>query len=181
MGRGFGRGAKSVAIVTHAQVKHAKKTPRGFRATSRRNRRSQYRAQAANDDPSSLADTGANRGRKGGKNRAALTLDQQIAGISFQDNVPKGRNKLASLRKDIMQQVKVLKRKHHRQQQNRAQQEVMRVERQVKQQARQAAEAHAAAAAAAAAAASAGKKQAKKQQSGASAGASSAVKKVAKK
>lgn len=130
MGRSHGRGAKSVAIVTHAQVKRAKKTPRGLRATARRQRRAEYRHEAAMDDPNSLADTGDRPGQGKKGNKPAKTIVQQIAGIHFKENVPRGKGKLKHLRKQLLNEVSNLRRKHHRKQEARAKHEMRNVERQ---------------------------------------------------
>jgi hypothetical protein len=178
MGRSHGRGAKGVAIVTHAQVKRAKKTPRGLRATSRRQRRQEYVATQAQDDPASAGDTGVHPGSKKGKNQAPRTLEQQIAGVHFLENVPKG-TKLSSLRKQILRQVSTLRKSHNKRKQRQTEHEMRMVERQMAGNRRRAEEQAAAAAAANVVGSATPSGAAKKQQQ--SAAAASAGKKTAMK
>lgn len=141
MGRGFGRGAKSVAVVTHAQVKNAKKVPRGLKVT-RKKRRRMYKQDHDSEDPNSMMDTGDNN--KGGKpkgqqkkgNIQAKTVEQQIAGIDFKQHVGRG-TKLSVLRKQIVGTVKNIRRRNHQKQEARAKAEVKNVEKRLKWQKRQ--------------------------------------------
>jgi hypothetical protein len=118
MGRGFGRGAKSVAIVTHAQVKNAKKTPRGLRAaTSRKKRRSTYASRAAMEDPSSMMDVGdyhkKRKAREQGQRETNRNVEQQIAAVNFPELVTGKGRRLKTLRKTIVHKVKELRRNAH--------------------------------------------------------------------
>jgi hypothetical protein len=120
MGRGFGRGAKSVAIVTHAQMKGKVKLPKGLRVSKKRTKRAARRGMD-HDDPNHMLNTRANdssRGGAGAGKKPSSTmqrLDAQIASISFQENVL-GRGRLKHLRKQIVGQVRDLRRKHHKRQ-----------------------------------------------------------------
>ena len=143
MGRGFGRGAKSVAVVTHAQVKNAKKVPRGLKLT-RKKRRRMYKDDHDAEDPNTMMDTGdKNKNRKGKPNGQEnkgnvqpKSVEQQIAGIDFKQLVSRGK-KLSSLRKQIVGAVKNIRRRNHQKQESRAKAEVKNVEKRVKFQKRQ--------------------------------------------
>lgn len=114
MGRGFGRGAKSVAIVTHAQLKSkAKKLPKGLRVNKKRAKRLRMN-QADDEDPNQMLQT---KVAEQSSRRASTMqrLDAQIAAIHIPENVA-GRGKLKHLRKQIVSQVRDLRRKHHKRQ-----------------------------------------------------------------
>jgi hypothetical protein len=122
MGRGFGRGAKSVGIVTHAQVENAKKLPKGLRG-SRKKRRSQRRK--TEDEQGQLEESmgvqteqrGTERKKQqrsedeGGK-MSRKTLAQEIAGIQFQHVVNKRQKGFKSLRKQLVNAVKDVRRRY---------------------------------------------------------------------
>ena len=134
MGRGFGRGAKAVAVVTHAQVKNAKKIPRGLKDT-RKKRRRMYRREAAAEDPNSMMNTGdemtnnkRNEGKTNSKKHVApKSVEQQIAGIHFETLVPRGK-KLKVLRKQLINTVKNIRRKDHKKKEARSKAEVRKLE-----------------------------------------------------
>ena len=130
MGRGFGRGAKAVAIVTHAQVKNAKKVPRGLKET-RKKRRRMYRREAQAEDPNSMMDTGDDKRNEGKSNSkkhvAPKSVEQQIAGIHFETLVPRGK-KLKVLRKQLINTVKNIRRKDHKKKEARAKADVRKIE-----------------------------------------------------
>ena len=121
MGRGFGRGAKSVAIVTHAQMKgKAKKLPKGLRGGKKKARRARHEQDP--DDPNRMLNTRVRDGPSpaggaGGKKPSSTMerLDAQIASIQFKELV-NGKGRLKNLRKQIIQEVKGLRRKHHKRQ-----------------------------------------------------------------
>eukprot|EP00744_Colponema_vietnamica_P006789 GILI01009840.1.p1 GENE.GILI01009840.1~~GILI01009840.1.p1 ORF type:complete len:176 (+),score=34.90 GILI01009840.1:95-622(+) len=119
MGRGFGRGAKTVSIVTHAQVKGRHKIPRGLRGNRKKKRR---QFQNANDEQAQLETSmgvGAQPNTKNTKpNETGIlngrrTMAQEIASIQFEHNI-RGRKKgFKQLRKQLLDSVKDLRRKHH--------------------------------------------------------------------
>jgi hypothetical protein len=122
MGKGFGRGAKSVAIVTHAQVKGKKKLPKGLRGNRKKKRRMFH---AANDEQTQLEQSlGMNPAAPGKKPATAdaepaapftnkgRSLAQQIAGIKFQHMVNKRQRGFKSLRKQLLASVKDVRRRH---------------------------------------------------------------------
>lgn len=107
MGRGFGRGAKSVAIVTHAQAGTAgKKTPKGLRGVRQKKRQ---RFQKRGDETAELEQSLglAKPSAKEGKG-----LAQQIASIQFPHIVNKRQKGFKQLRKQIMGAVKDVRRRH---------------------------------------------------------------------
>ena len=117
MGRGFGRGAKSVAIVTHAQMKgKAKKLPKGLRGGKKKARRMRHED---DDDPNKMLETRVpSQQHQGGGKKPSSTmqrLDAQIASIHMKESVA-GRGRLKNLRKQIIAEVKELRRKHHKRQ-----------------------------------------------------------------
>ena len=128
MGRGFGRGAKSVAIVTHAQVKGGqKKMPKGLRG-SRKSRRRQYSGgeQGELEQSMGMRSTGEGAGgvaasaavdgavgKKKGGNQPPRSMAQEIASVQFAHVVNKRQKGFKQLRKQIMQAVKVVRKKHH--------------------------------------------------------------------
>lgn len=131
MGRGFGRGAKSVAIVTHAQVKTAKKAPRGLRIT-RKKRRRMYRREGEAENPDTMMDTGDNQKPSKKGNNKPKSVEQQIASVDFQTLVPRGK-KLKHLRRQLVSTVKNIRRRNHQKQEARAKSEVKQLEKKMKQ------------------------------------------------
>jgi hypothetical protein len=117
MGKGFGRGAKSVAVVTHAQAtKGGKKLPRGLRPNKKRQKRMRE-AQAKEDDPNQMLNTKVAPEKPGQKPNSTLKrLDAQIAAVHFQESIPGRGGGLKNLRKQIVDSVKTLRRKHHKKQ-----------------------------------------------------------------
>jgi hypothetical protein len=121
MGRGFGRGAKSVGIVTHAQMKgKAKKLPRGLRNSKKKTKRANRRQELDADDPNQMLATKVPQQRRGpaegGKPTSSMQrLDAQIASIHFKESV-QGKGRLKHLRKELVAQVRDLRRKHHKKQ-----------------------------------------------------------------
>lgn len=131
MGRGFGRGAKSVGIVTHAQVKKGKKMPKGLRG-SRKKRRAPFNK--AGDEQGDLEEsmgvqktTTTQQNRRGGGDAAApkkrktedeggrtprRTLAQEIAGVQFQHVVNKRQKGFKALRKQLVNAVKDVRRRY---------------------------------------------------------------------
>ena len=121
MGRGFGRGAKTVAVVTHAQVKGKGKLPRGLRGNRKKKRKMYARA---NDEQAMLETSmgvGENPSQKTQKKQhqetgvlsGRRTMAQEIASIQFQSNVKGRRKGFKLLRKHLLESVKDLRRKHH--------------------------------------------------------------------
>lgn len=124
MGRGFGRGAKSVGIVTHAQVKKGKKMPKGLRG-SKKKRRAPYADEQGDLEESMGVQKTAPQHRQqqpapqrrqktedeGGK-APRKTLAQEIAGIQFQHVVNKRTKGFKSLRKQLVNAVKDVRRRH---------------------------------------------------------------------
>lgn len=107
MPRGFGRGAKSVGIVTHAQAKKAgKKTPRGLRG-NRQKKRARY--QKGNDEQVQLEKSLGLDNESSGRGEKK-TLAQQIAGIYIPHIINKRQKGLRSLRKDLLTAVKNINR-----------------------------------------------------------------------
>ncbi|CCW63925.1 unnamed protein product [Phytomonas sp. EM1] len=108
MGRGFGRGAKSVAIVTHAQVGNkGKKTPKGLRGV-RQKKRQRYQKK----DEQGLLEQSL--GLEKQRSNEPKNLAQEIASIQFAHVVNKRQKGFKDLRKQIMGAVKVLRRKYAR-------------------------------------------------------------------
>ncbi|CAJ1014768.1 hypothetical protein, conserved [Leishmania lindenbergi] len=107
MGRGFGRGAKSVAIVTHAQTNHAgKKKPKGLRGTRQRKRQ---RFLSRNSEQAELENSlGLTKAGK----HTQKNLAQEIASIQFAHIVNKREKGLKHLRKQIMGAVKDVRRRY---------------------------------------------------------------------
>ncbi|KAG5481547.1 hypothetical protein LSCM1_05566 [Leishmania martiniquensis] len=107
MGRGFGRGAKSVAIVTHAQAGNAgKKTPKGLRSIRQRKRQKFLRSHS---EQTQLEESlGLTKPEK----HAPKNLAQEIASIQFAHVVNKREKGLKHLRKQIMGAVKDARRRH---------------------------------------------------------------------
>ena len=126
MGKGFGRGAKSVAIVTHAQVKHTKKKmPKGLRGGRKKKRRMFHAAnneQQQLEQSLGLGDGRPKVAREGGDGSVAppaglsgnnrKSLAQQIAGIQFQHVLNKRQKGFKSLRKQLLASVKDVRRRH---------------------------------------------------------------------
>ena len=113
MGKGFGRGAKSVAIVTHAQTKgKAKKLPKGLRVSKKKQKRDARREDP--EDPNSMLETRV-RGKPSETQSSMKRLDVQIASIQFKELV-QGRGRLKHLRRQIVDEVRDLRRKHHKKQ-----------------------------------------------------------------
>lgn len=121
MGRGFGRGAKSVAVVTHAQVKGRMKMPRGLRGNRKKKRKMYARA---NDEQAMLensmgvgevpsAKTQKKQSQETGVLSGRRTMAQEIASIQFDQNVKGRRKSFKVLRKHLLESVKDLRRKHH--------------------------------------------------------------------
>ncbi|KAG5481854.1 hypothetical protein GH5_06799 [Leishmania sp. Ghana 2012 LV757] len=107
MGRGFGRGAKSVAIVTHAQAGNAgKKTPRGLRGTRQRKRQKFLRRD------SEQVQLEESLGLVKPEKHAPKNLAQEIASIQFPHVVNKREKGLKHLRKQIVGAVKDVRRRH---------------------------------------------------------------------
>ena len=112
MGKGFGRGAKSVAIVTHAQVKHTAKTPRGLRGGRAKRRRTHTSVgeQVALEESLGVV-AGPRRPAANNKSKKeAPSLAQQIASIQFPTQVNKRQKGFKQLRRQIMDAVKVVRR-----------------------------------------------------------------------
>jgi hypothetical protein len=120
MGKGFGRGAKSVAIVTHAQVKAKKKLPKGLRGSRKKKRRMFH---AANDEQAQLeqslgiaAENKTKSNKTGpessGGSIRGRSLAQEIAGIQFQHVINKRQKGFKGLRKQLMASVKEVRRRH---------------------------------------------------------------------
>lgn len=148
MGRGFGRGAKSVAIVTHSQLKKAKKLPKGIRG-NRKSRRRFFKS--ANDEQTQLEESmgmqnkNDSEKKEGGKNRSEdeggqqkrKTLAQEVAGIQFQHVIHGKRQKgFKQLRKQILSSVKDIRRRYAQKQRTRAerQQEVLAAKHELEQE-----------------------------------------------
>lgn len=107
MGRGFGRGAKSVAIVTHAQVKASKKMPRGLRG-SRKKRRRQYQKSDAQEQEDLERSLGMTRPEP----KSRKTLAQEIASIQVPHMINKRQKGMKALRRKIIAAVKKTRRRH---------------------------------------------------------------------
>lgn len=102
MPRGFGRGAKTVGIVTHAQAKTAgKKTPRGLRGT-RQKKRERYQKRR---DPNVELEESL-KGREGTKSSGPKTFAEEVAGIYIPHVINKRQKGLKALRKQILSSVK---------------------------------------------------------------------------
>jgi len=118
MGRGFGRGAKSVAIVTHAQAKGASKLPRGLRGTRQKKRK---RFARKTDDQSQLEESlGAKRSSTSEPKTQPgqldeLTLAQKIAAVQFPTMVNRRVKGFKALRKQLLESVKRVQKKHAQQ------------------------------------------------------------------
>eukprot|EP00758_Cryptobia_borreli_P002619 Tbor_TRINITY_DN3163_c0_g1::TRINITY_DN3163_c0_g1_i1::g.14788::m.14788 len=125
MGRGFGRGAKSVAIVTHAQVKKQKKLPKGLRGSRKQRRRT---FAATNDDQAQLEKSMGVRSADGRTSTAGAvenmkraskgpqlqrTMAQEIASIQFPTAINKRQKGFKQLRRDILASVKEIRKRHH--------------------------------------------------------------------
>ncbi|ESL11704.1 hypothetical protein TRSC58_00539 [Trypanosoma rangeli SC58] len=107
MGRGFGRGAR-VEIVTHAQVKTAgKKTPRGLRGSRQKKRR---RFQQKHDEQAKLEESLGMKPTNTPKSEKPLS--QQVAGIQFSHVVNKRQKGFKQLRRQIVDSVRDLRRRH---------------------------------------------------------------------
>lgn len=105
MPRGFGRGAKSVGIVTHAQAKTAgKKTPRGLRGT-RQKKRERYQKRK---DPNRELEESLNGGE--GINSGPKSFAEEVAGIHIPHVINKRQKGLKALRKQIISSVKEIAR-----------------------------------------------------------------------
>ncbi|KPA76203.1 hypothetical protein ABB37_07957 [Leptomonas pyrrhocoris] len=110
MGRGFGRGAKSVAIVTHAQTgKAGKKTPKGLRGV-RQKKRQKYLKR--NDAQSELEESlGLKKDERNDKH-APKNLAQEIAAVQFAHVVNRREKGFKHLRKQIIGAVKDVRRRY---------------------------------------------------------------------
>ncbi|RNF14114.1 hypothetical protein TcG_08105 [Trypanosoma cruzi] len=107
MGRGFGRGSR-VAIVTHAQLKTAgKKTPRGLRGSRQKKRR---RFQQKHDEQRKLEESLGMKTTNTSKSEKPLS--QQVASIQFPHVVNKRQKGFRQLRRQIVDKVKDLRRRH---------------------------------------------------------------------
>lgn len=107
MGRGFGRGAKSVAIVTHAQAKTAgKKTPKGLRGSRQKKKQ---RFQQRNDEQQQLEQS---LGVTENKPAGPKSLTQKIASIQVPHVINKRQKGLKQLRREIVSAVRDLRRSH---------------------------------------------------------------------
>lgn len=107
MGRGFGRGAKSVAIVTHAQAGNAgKKTPKGLRGTRQRKRQKFLNR---NSEQAQLEES---LGLTQPEKNTPKNLAQEIAAIQFAHVVNKREKGLKHLRKQILGAVRDVRRRH---------------------------------------------------------------------
>ncbi|KEG08668.1 hypothetical protein DQ04_06681060 [Trypanosoma grayi] len=107
MGRGFGRGSR-VSIVTHAQAKSAgKKTPRGLRGSRQIKRK---RFQQKHDEQNKLEESLGMKERKSAQGEKPLA--QQVASIRFPNVVNKRQRGFKQLRRQIMEGVRDLRRRH---------------------------------------------------------------------
>ena len=118
MGRGFGRGAKSVGIVTHSQVKNAKKTPKGLRS-SRRKKRERYHQQDAQqqlEESMGITEQQQQKGKKNQKQqeevRQGKSLAQEIAGVAFEHVLNKRQRGFKQLRRQLLTSVKDVRRRY---------------------------------------------------------------------
>jgi hypothetical protein len=116
MGKGFGRGAKAVGIVTHAQVRAKKKMPRGLKV-SRKKRRTQYRDQDAAD---AAVASGAEAPTKKGPSNSneggfdpKKSLASQIAAIKMPDAVNGRKKGFKDIRKKLLAAVKDVRKRYH--------------------------------------------------------------------
>ena len=114
MGKGFGRGAKTVGVVTHAQAnKVAKKIPRGLKGTNRKARRAQIQRDQEAEEPDTMLETKAAKYEVVSSRKK---LDLQIAAVQFKDLVAGKGRRLKHLRKEIVKSVKDIRRRHHEKQ-----------------------------------------------------------------
>lgn len=120
MGKGFGRGAKSVAIVTHAQAKGAKKMPKGLRTNKRKRTRQQY-ANAANED--AQMEDSLNGKEKKVKGGAPKSIAEKIASISVPGMIVGRKKGFKNVRREIMKSAKDIKRRHVEKNKKRKQQD----------------------------------------------------------
>lgn len=103
MPRGFGRGAKTVGIVTHAQAKtKGKKTPRGLRGV-RQKKRARFQ-QNKNEDR--LLEKSLGLGSEPPKGSGSKSLTEDIASIYVPHVINKRQKGLKTLRKQILGSVK---------------------------------------------------------------------------
>lgn len=110
MGRGFGRGAKSVAIVTHAQRgKAGKKTPKGLRGARQKKRQKFLKR---NDAQSELEESLGVKKLETKEKHVPKNLAQEIAAIQFAHVVNRREKGFKRLRKQIMAAVKDVRRRH---------------------------------------------------------------------
>lgn len=110
MGRGFGRGAKSVAIVTHAQAgKAGKKTPKGLRGNRQKKREKFLKRK---NPQSELEESLGIKQEDTAKKQAPKNLAQEIASIQFAHIVNRREKGFKQLRKQIIGAVKDVRRRH---------------------------------------------------------------------
>lgn len=110
MGRGFGRGAKSVAIVTHAQRgKAGKKTPKGLRGNRQKKREKFLKRK---DPQSELEESLGMKKEEKSEKHAPKNLAQEIAAIQFAHIVNRREKGFKHLRKQIIGAVKDVRRRH---------------------------------------------------------------------
>lgn len=120
MGRGFGRGAKSVAIVTHSQVGNkGKKVPKGLRGVRQKKRQKYQRS----NDPQAELEQSLGLDQRGSPKNAPRTMAQEIASIQFPHIVNKRQKGFKQLRKQIVHAVKDVRRRHAEKSKRRAMRE----------------------------------------------------------
>jgi hypothetical protein len=109
MGRGFGRGAKSVAIVTHAQAgKAGKKTPKGLRGVRQKKRQKFLKR----NSPQSELEESLGFKKEEKEKQAPKNLAQEIAAIQFAHVVNRREKGFKHLRKQIIAAVKDVRRRY---------------------------------------------------------------------
>ncbi|KAH9588768.1 hypothetical protein LSM04_005928 [Trypanosoma melophagium] len=107
MGRGFGRGSRAV-IVTHSQGKSGgTKTPRGLRGLRQIKRK---RFQEKHDEQKKLEESMGMGATKATQKEKPLA--QQVAGIQFAHVVNKRQKGFKQLRRQIIEGVRELRRRH---------------------------------------------------------------------
>lgn len=135
MGRGFGRGAKAVGIVTHSQVKGKKKLPKGLRSTSsRKKRRANYREQQEHDVDIENGGVGKIGNKPQGKGQpsqaskpdpnARKSLASQIAGIQLPEAVNGRKKGFKGIRKQLMAAVRDVRKRYHQKARKNAQKDI---------------------------------------------------------
>lgn len=103
MPRGFGRGAKTVGIVTHSQAKTAgKKTPKGLRGVRQIKRARFQKGKNENKELEESLGVGVEKKVFTGPK----TLAEEIAGIHVPHCINKRQKGLKALRKQILSSVK---------------------------------------------------------------------------